>query len=335
MNKIFELKFGSHLYNTNGPDSDLDLKSIYLPTPREIVLGTYKKTINTSRPKATCERNNKDDVDLEIVSLDRYLELLCEGQTMALDMLFAAPNDMWNVLNTSKWWIFQEIYNNRFKLITKDVTAFIGYARTQAAKYGIKGSRMEALKQTLDLLKTFYIHTKLGDYEPHINTLVEKNSHVVSLEKEPLIQIVNLLAANKIDLVPHLQICNRKLPYGASIKFCIEVLQRIYDEYGNRSHKAHLDGGKDYKALSHAVRVNSEGLELLKTGFITFPRPDCELLKQIKNREISYEQISEIIEQGLFDLTEAQKTSTLRDKPDLQWCDDFVYEIYSEIVKND
>lgn len=38
MNKILEMKFGSHLYGTNTPNSDLDYKAIYLPTAREIIL---------------------------------------------------------------------------------------------------------------------------------------------------------------------------------------------------------------------------------------------------------------------------------------------------------
>ena len=67
------MKFGSHLYGTNTPDSDTDYKGIYLPTAKEIVLGTYKKTISISRNKADKERNTKDDVDNEFFSLDRYL----------------------------------------------------------------------------------------------------------------------------------------------------------------------------------------------------------------------------------------------------------------------
>lgn len=51
MNKLFEMKFGSHLYGTSTPASDVDYKSIYLPTAREIVLGDYHKTINMSRKK--------------------------------------------------------------------------------------------------------------------------------------------------------------------------------------------------------------------------------------------------------------------------------------------
>lgn len=64
MNKILEMKFGSHLYGTNTENSDMDFKGIYLPTAREIVLGTYKKTICSSRPKGLCERNTKKGSNL-------------------------------------------------------------------------------------------------------------------------------------------------------------------------------------------------------------------------------------------------------------------------------
>lgn len=89
MNKIIEIKFGSHLYGTNTENSDTDYKGIYLPTAKEICLNSYKKTICTIRPKQVGERNTKDDTDVEFFSLDQFMKLLCEGQTIALDMLFS------------------------------------------------------------------------------------------------------------------------------------------------------------------------------------------------------------------------------------------------------
>src|SRR5271165_2458866 len=89
MNKILTIMFGSTLYGTSTPDSDLDYKSIYLPTSEQIILHNYPKTIHLGRNKKEKERNTKDDIDTEIFSLDRYLELLMEGQTVALDMLFS------------------------------------------------------------------------------------------------------------------------------------------------------------------------------------------------------------------------------------------------------
>jgi len=134
-------------------------------------------------------------------------------------------------------------------------------------------------------------------------------------------------------LMPHLHVCGRKIPFGANVKFAKDVYSKILAAYGTRAHKAHLDGGKDWKALSHAVRVNHEALELLTTGKITFPRPERELLVKIKTKQIEFDVVSEMIEKGLADLTIAKETSTLREEPNLDWVNDFVYNIYSEIVK--
>lgn len=331
MNKIFELRFGSHLYGTNTENSDLDLKSIYIPEGRQIVLNKYQKTITTCRPKAEFERNNKDDIDLEIFSLDQFLKLLSEGQTLALDVVHA-PLSEFTYINPDLFWVFQTIVDNKEKLLSKNVSAFIGYARMQAAKYGVKGSRMDVLKRTLEVLDGLHLHTKVGDHEEAIRNLIKECDGIVSLEKTPLIQLVDLPGADKKTMVPHIEVCDRYIPFGASVKFAKEVLTKIYEGYGNRARKAHLAGGVDWKALSHAVRVNSEGLELLRTGNITFPRPDADLLLKIKTGQLPFEEVSEMITNGLSELMEAQKISTLRDKPDTEWMEDFIENIYTGSV---
>lgn len=331
MNKIVEIKFGSHLYGTNTPNSDLDFKGVYLPTAREIVLGGYKKTVSTQRSKQTGERNNKDDVDTEYFSLDRYLELLCQGQTVALDMLFA-PIENWTYLNEGYGGIWYIIYENKEKLITKNVNSFIGYSKKQAGKYGVKGSRLDALRKVVSLLESYPEYARLENHANDLDKLVEESALVVSLENTPLISIEMVKQVSGL-LLPHLQVCNRKIAYTCTVKQALSVYGKIYNEYGLRAHKASLDGGRDYKSLSHAIRVNSEAKELLLTGHITFPRPDRELLTQVKTNQIPYEQVAEMIEQGLMELVEANKVSTLRDTPDQEWVDNFIYDVYSRIVR--
>lgn len=333
MNKIIEIKYGSHLYGTDTPESDLDFKGIYLPTAKEIVLGTYKESIVTSRKKKECERNTKDDIDTEFFSLDRYLYLLAEGQTGALDMLFAPASN--KSYHNNGLEIAMVIFLHRDKLLTKNVNAFVGYAKTQAAKYGIKGSRMDALKRTVEVLDTLPLHDKLNQHLPKIEALVKECESLVSLEKTALVEVVMIANGDKKLLMPHLHVNGRKCPFNATVKLAKDIYSRILAEYGSRAHKANLEGNKDYKALSHAVRVNGEALELLKTGNITFPRPDRQFLLDIKQRKVPYEQIAECIEQGLVYLYEAREKSTLRDEPDKKWIEDFIYSIYGEIVKNE
>ncbi len=334
MNKILELKFGSHLYGTNTPTSDLDFKAIYIPEARDIVLGSVKGTIAKCRPKADCERNTKDDVDMEIFSLCRYLELLMEGQTVALDILFA-PTNMYVEKNSG---ILDYIFDNREKLLTRNVNAFVGYARQQAAKYGIKGSRMDSLKRVAAMLAKLEtlgtLHTKLSYFSGELDCLIAESEELVSLEKTPLIERVMLKGPKGLVDQPHLRVNGRAIPYHATVKYAKEVVGKMLESYGARAHKAHLAGGVDWKALSHAIRVNTEALELMRTSLITFPRPDRELLVQIKTGQLPQEQVFEMIEQGLADLHVEHEKCTLRDKPDREWADNLVYEVYSKVVKS-
>src|SRR6266849_2934641 len=72
MDLIVEMRFGSHLYGTATPQSDLDYKAVYLPEAADILLQRVRNTVTTSREKATGERNTSGDVDRETHSLQRY-----------------------------------------------------------------------------------------------------------------------------------------------------------------------------------------------------------------------------------------------------------------------
>jgi len=89
MRNIVTIKSGSHLYGTSTPMSDLDYKSVFVPSARDIVLQRVKSTIANKRPKGMGDKNHAGEIDEETHSLQRFLELACEGKTVALDMLFA------------------------------------------------------------------------------------------------------------------------------------------------------------------------------------------------------------------------------------------------------
>lgn len=336
MNKIIEIPFGSTLYGTRTPDSDIDIKGIYLPTAKEIVLQTYKPTIQVKRNKAEKERNTKDDVDQEFFSLDRYLELLMEGQTVALDMLFS-PEFHGSIVSSdpSKAFIIAPIYENREKLLTRNVSTFIGYAKQQAARYGVKGSRMDSLKRTKKMLDGLMgtPYTKLQSWPDTINDLIKECDGLISLEKTPLVEMVMLKGPKGEMDAPHLRVNGRSIPFHATVKYAKEVVDKMLDGYGQRATKAHLAGGKDFKAISHCLRVCSEAAELLETGNITFPRPDKEILVKVKLGLIPYEEVENLMEKGIEQIKISQLKSTLKDNPDKEWAENFIYEIYSKIVK--
>jgi hypothetical protein len=100
--------------------------------------------------------------------------------------------------------------------------------------------------------------------------------------------------------------------------------------------QAEANEGVDWKALSHAIRVGTQSLEYLRTGFVTFPRPDAAHLLEIKLGNLPFAQVGEEIEGLLEEVEEAAQSSSLPDKPDAAWCEQFVFDAYrAEIARGD
>lgn len=56
MRKIVTIQFGSHLYGTSTPASDLDIKSVYVPNARSIALQGSRAPYRTSGRKTSARR---------------------------------------------------------------------------------------------------------------------------------------------------------------------------------------------------------------------------------------------------------------------------------------
>lgn len=327
MKIILKTSFGSHLYGTSTPASDNDIKAIYIPDGEDILLQSVKGTIATHRSKSEGEKNYAGEEDIEMFSLQRYFKLLSEGQTVSLDVLFSNP-ESW-IEHTTEW---LEIVNNRHRLLTRRSEAFIGYCRQQAKKYGIKGSRVAAIRSTLDWLNhgtsngSKGINNKLGEFHLWIDAFVAK-------ENNEFIKIVPLLQGSGT-IINHLEVCGRKLPYTATVKNAIEVLDRLFTEYGTRALQAETNLGVDFKAISHAVRIGQQAVELFETHNIVFPRPNAAELLEIKQGKIPYLKVAEQIEELFSEVEKAAALSDLPEEVDHAWMKEFVERSYLDAVFN-
>lgn len=327
MRTIVRIKFGSHLYGTATPASDIDYKSVFVPSARDILLQRVRATISNQRQKAEGEKNVAGEVDEEAYSVQRYLALAAEGQTVALDVLFAPR---WSMIeNPLPEW--EEIERNRRRLITRKSAAFVGYCRQQANKYGIKGSRVAAAREALALLADELERrgstAKLGEAESRIAALVAAHEHMALLDIEGATDVTGTRRT-----VRHWEVCNRKMPLTQTIKASHEVIRRIVDEYGHRARQAESNQGVDWKALSHAVRVARQAIELLQTGAVVFPRPEAEHLLAIKLGQLPYQQVAEEIDELLPAVEREAAASTLPVSADLEWIDEFVASIHANEV---
>jgi hypothetical protein len=311
---IARMKFGSHLYGTATPASDLDFKSVFVPNARSILLQQVKGAVNQQREKNAGEKNVAGDIDEEKFSLQRFLGLAAEGQTIAIDMLFAPD---WAMIGAPEpeW---REIMENRHRLLTSRSAAFVGYARTQANKFGVKGSRVAASRAALAFLNAgMEAHgttAKLVVLSDGIEKLIGSHEHMATI-KHPT-------PAGGEQVM--WEVCDRKMPLTASIKNAFDMMTKVVNEYGKRALMAETQEGVDWKALSHAVRVADEAIELLSTGHVTFPLPRAVYVTDVKLGRIPYRAVADEIDDLLVKVEAAAAASPLPLAADLAWIDDFV-----------
>lgn len=309
---------GSHLFGTNTESSDHDFKGVFLPSVDDLLLGKFDQTKHEKTNEVIGQKNTKDDVDIEYYSLDKFLKMLYQGQTTALELLFSPDESLLEVHP-----IWNEIRKDAHKFVNKKVSAFIGYTKTQADRYGIRGSRMETIEKSLDLFKRLLVLRRVW-YLRDVDI-----SELLKLEHVEIIEDKN----NK----KLLQICGKKFGFDTELSYIVRPLQQYYEEYGERSRLAKLNQGVDFKALSHSIRVSMQAQSLLTTGKIQLPMSaeNVTILKDVKAGKYDYLTVAKMIEENLDKVLELQKISTLPEEPNLKVFQDVQIGIYLRYIKGE
>jgi len=284
---LYLCKFGSHLYGTNTENSDLDLKGIFLPSKEQCFLGNASKSLNYSSGNKDA-RNTQNDLDIQLWSLQYFLQLVQKGEINALDLLYSATYPNMVLYGTP---IMEIIFHNHDKLYNiKDCNAYFGYALGQAKKYGIKGSRLHKIKEV-------YKHTK---YLFKFNIFREEDKLSVALRH--IIRNYydkSYCFTKEINDIESLVLCGKVHQGNIKISEFLNRLERIISGYGERAELARQNKGVDWKALSHAMRALFQMEELITTGKIQYPLSSAEVLLKIKNGDYDFNRIEELISYNL------------------------------------
>ena len=310
-NIIALMEFGSHLYGTDTVSSDQDYKGIYLPSNKECALGQIKKSITQNSNNSNI-KNSKDDVDKEIYSLQYFILTLGKnGDTTFLDMIHAPDK---NVHVTSD--ILRYLRKNRHKFYTKNLKSYIGYCRGQAAKYGIRGSKLKDAEKILNILNSKDDSVKLSEFWDELpDSEYVKRYDVDKCQSED---------KRCYDF------CGKKLMATTNVFYTKKTIQGFYDGYGERARLAKLNQGIDWKAIHHAFRVGYQLQGLYTTGDLIFPLQDRKYLKEIKAGEYHYlnDGIAEKLESLIEEVEILANKSNFPEKVDLTEWEDYICEIY-------
>lgn len=297
---IVKMRFGSHLYGTNTEESDIDIKGIFMPSREQVLMGRIPKSVTFNTKSATSdEKNTHDDVDEEYYSLHYFVNLACQGQTVALDMLHAHADVIYQ-----KDPLWDDLVASRHLFYSKNTKSFVGYARKQAAKYGVKGSRLSDAKQVVEFLggqPVWQTLSRVWDQLPEGEHIHKQCRHDVEGD------------GFRLRLY---EVCGKKVQETVTVEYAHNVFKAFVDKYGERARLAEKNEGIDWKAMSHAVRAAYQVYEMLDQGTITMPRPEAEMLKFIKAGCHPYSHVSSLLEAMMDKVEASTERSSLPDHVD-------------------
>lgn len=306
------MKFGSHLYGLDNPMSDIDWKGIYLSTHDELLLGEGPHTIEYSTgPKNA--KNSENDVDFEIMSLHKFIKHALMGETFAIDMLHCTSPE-----NTSEIWEF--LVANRKRFYSKHMKAYVGYVKSQAAKYGVKGSRLKDISSAIARLEQFDPTALIGEYQDEV--YIGEEAKWVFKENPK---------AGTVD--EFYEVNSKKYQSTNTVEYVIDRLRRVYDSYGHRARLAEENEGIDWKAVSHALRAGYQALHIYEDGDYSYPLPETAFLKAVKAGTLDYNtQVGPALEAVVARVEIVCETANLPDKVDVNFWKQWLVDLYRDRI---
>ena len=321
MKTIMKGYFGSHLYGTSTPESDVDFKEIYVPHARDILTGNVKEHMSKNTNN-TSSKNTKDDVDHELYSLKYFFKLAADGETVALDMLHT-PQSL--VVKSDLPDVWKYIQDNRSRFYTTNMKSYLGYVRKQASKYGVKGSRLAVLRQALKRSNEW------GQYFD--NGAVIRLSHMKNVL--PVGEFASWVETEneKTGKQTFYSLLDRKFQDTLTNKEFNAILVKLEENYGERARKAEANEGIDWKALSHACRGGLQLLEIYKTGDLVYPLQDAPFILDVKLGKHTFKTVQEFLEDIVDQVEHAAEQAAkngMQQKVDMSFWDDFLEQVYLE-----
>lgn len=326
MKIIAKFVHGSHLYKLNTPESDEDFKGIYMPSLKDMVLGKVKDSVDFSTNK-TNNKNSSEDTDYEVYSIQKFVQLLSKGEMVTFDMLFAPEecveyydhhgNSITSELAGQIGHPIYRLRNEFYQLfVHKDMKAYFGYCRRQAAKYGVKGSRLESLY----LVKESYVSYSYKEVDrlDKIKSLLPENEF---LKKEE----------------DYYEVLGKKHQWTTHLLGFIERIEQEIKKYGNRAKLARDNEGIDWKAVSHALRAGYQLKSALLNGKMSVVLPENERSYVLSVKKGEMDWLSEVkpsLETLMDEVEEMAQNSTLPDKPNLTEIEDTLFILVSEWHKH-
>ncbi len=310
---VYLSKSGSHLFGTNTPKSDLDVKGLFLPSIQSLYLQNapqqFSQNTNNSNVK-----NSSEDVDVTVWSVQFWLKLLTKGDINAVSLLFSYSNPNAVLEGTDASFLEKLKALDPIKLLSRNLSGMMGFAYNQAIKYTAKGRHLYAVQTAIRIL-TEASQGLIGDVAEVVVTQVADDSMARVQEGSKGIKQLVLL--------------EKMFDFTATTAWALAPLREVEARYGKRA-KLALEAGVDFKAFSHSLRVLEEIRLLHSSGCIVYPHTGdfAELMMDAKMGNLEYEVLVEKLDQKLEEARAAEAISFLPPELDSSYSETFLLGLY-------
>jgi hypothetical protein len=309
MIKLFTVIFGSQLYGTNTPESDTDLKTIYLPDLSDMLVGNKLETIKVRDSKPT-ERTKAGEIEEECIPIQTFAQHFLKSQTYAIEICFAYQDKARNVVYVNRDYepAIDDFINALIvKFLNKNINSMVGYAQSQSMKYSLKTERLEEIEKLILVVKHYINLNSKGE-----NTGLAKIANkIYDTDKSKPIFITEMTSSRTGITEPALSIGNKLYSLRTKLPHFIKALNILKEKYGERTKEG--SEGTDWKSVSHAIRIVKQANELLTTNKISFPVTDAELLLSVKQGKLLRDDAYKLFDDEFVKLESSQKNFKLQD----------------------
>lgn len=270
---------GSRLFGTALPNSDYDVKGVYLPTLKSIFLDNYKSQIRF--------KDKESDLDVTVFSLQSFIKHVQKLDVNSLDMLFSKSSK--EAVIYTDGILFNRYFtveNIQKHILTNKMPSFIRYSYAQLDKYNIKISR---LKEVIKLRKS--IENILPDYLYNFDLRLKDIIDDIDFSEFKYIdKFMPRLLTDSDDMM---RVLTKLFPHRSKVGYVLKGLDSIESNYGKRV-VGNLNSA-DFKSLSHAYKSVYELHCLFTDGKIVFPLDIADYLLDIRNGKIELDNVVESI----------------------------------------
>lgn len=301
---IAKLFGGSKLYGLDNEKSDTDIKGIFIPNLKDLILDCAPKHISFK----------EENVENEFFSIHSFLKNAVSGQDVTFVMLHAPKN---KIIEDSE--LYKYLRDNRSKFYTKRIIGSLGYSKSQSIKYSLRAERMNAVKLAID---------KLTEIKNKGILKVAQSWDELPTDGKYLIKTV--CADSREDDKRVWEVAGKGVTVNTNPIYAISFLTQLYEKYGDRVKVAASLTLLDFKSLSHAFRCAYQLLNLYRYGDFTFPLPESDFIRSVKEGKVNYlrDEIDYKLNSLITEVEVLSEKSNYPEKVDINFVNNIILNCY-------